>query len=363
MIIKRRKFLLSGLVAISSLSLKSCGWKLGNIRTSSVRQGPADQLQIYTWTQYSDPEIIKTFASKTGIKVITDMYDSNEVMLAKLQAGAGGTYSIVYPSDYMVQKMGESGLLSELDKSRLTGLENFFPRFKSPSYDPENRYSIPFTWGTTGFLYNSEKLSTTPDDWNYLWQNKEKLNKKMTLLNDVREVMGGALKMLGHSYNSKNENEIKQAYDKLKELKPHIAAFDTDSWRNQILAGDLLIAMCYSGDGLKVAKENPKLKYVIPKSGSSLWTDTMVIPKTAINLDGAYAWMNFMLKPETAAQISQRQILAPPNQVAVEQLPENIRNNAGLFPDDDILDKCERIAPIGEIEQKYARYWTELTSG
>ncbi|MFN9939509.1 MAG: extracellular solute-binding protein, partial [bacterium] len=123
--------------------------------------------------------------------------------------------------------------------------------------------------------------------------NQEQLYKRMTLLNDVREVMGATLKMLGYSYNSQNATEIKAAYEKLRSLKPAIAAFDTDAWQNQILAGDLLLAMCYSADGVKISKENPKLKYVIPRSGSSLWTDTIVIPKTAPNIPGAYSWINF----------------------------------------------------------------------
>ena len=358
-----RRLFLKNIVLLSSLSLTSCGWRLAEVRATANNKGSRDQLDIYTWTQYVDQELFKIFNAETGIKVFTDVYDSNEVMLNKLQAGGGGTYSVIYPSDYMVQKMVKKGLLLELNHQRLTALDNLFPRFQNPSYDPNNRYSIPFNWGTTGLIYNSEILKHPPEDWEYLWQNQQQLNKKITLLNDVREVMGAVLKMLGYSYNSKNETEVKQAYEKLQALKGAIAAFDTDAWRNQILAGDLLLSMCYSSDAVKITQENPKFKYVVPKSGSSLWTDTIVIPTTAANIDGAYAWINFIFQPEVAAQISQRLWVTTSSRAAFELLPKKIKNDPNVFPPDSILEKCERITPLGEIEEVYERYWTELTSG
>jgi spermidine/putrescine transport system substrate-binding protein len=355
----RREFL-KKMVVVSTLSLGSCGWTLANVGSKSISSNHRDQLYIYTWTQYTDKELLTTFTTQTGMKVIADVYESNDVMLAKLQAGGGGTYSIIYPSDYMVQKMAEKGLLTEIDHSRLIGLDNLFPQFHNPIYDPNNRYSIPFNWGTTGLLYNSEKLTNAPDDWEYLWQNQDKLNKRFTLLNDVREVMGATLRMLGYSYNSQNENEVKQAYEKLKLLKPAIAAFDTDAWQNKILAGDLAIAMCYSADAVKISKENPKLKFVIPRSGSSLWTDTIVIPKSNPNIAGAYAWINLILQPEVAAKISERLYISTPNQAGFEQLPKSIQENTNLFPPEALLAKCERLSPLGKFEEVYDRYWTEL---
>lgn len=358
----KRQFL-KGLFALSSLSLAGCGWRLGDVRAYSATKGSRDQLYVYTWEQYTDKELFKTFNAQTGIKALADVFDSNETMLSKLQAGGGGAYSVIYPSDYIVRKMVNLGLLTELNHERLIGLDNLFPRFQNPTYDPNNRHSLPYNWGTTGFLYNSEKLNTPPEDWDYLWQNQEQLSKRMTLMNDVREVMGAVLRMLGYSYNSKDENEIKQAYEKLKILKPALAAFTTDAWRNQILAGDLVLAMCYSSDAVKISKENPQLKYVIPKSGSSLWTDTIVIPKTAPNIEGAYAWINLILRPEVAAETSQRLSLSTPNRAAFEQLPKKVQNNSSLFPPESILNKCERLTPLGQIEEVYERYWTELTSG
>ncbi|MDJ0732625.1 MAG: spermidine/putrescine ABC transporter substrate-binding protein [Nostocaceae cyanobacterium] len=358
----RRKFI-QGVTAIAGLSLTSCGWRLADVKASSTNKGSRDKLDIYTWSQYIDNKLLKSFTTQTGIQVSASVYDSNEFMLAKLRAGGGGSYGIIYPSDYMVQKMADLGLLTAINHEGLIGLENLSSQFKNPAYDPNNRYSIPFSWGTTGLIYNSEVLTKPPEDWNYLWQNKEKLSKRMTLLNDIREVTGAVLRMLGYSYNSQNENELKQAYEKLQELKPAIAAFDTDSWRNQILAGDLLIAMCYSADAVPISKENPKFKYVLPKSGSSLWTDTIAIPKTSPNPDGAYAWINFMLQPDVGAQISKRLSIATPYKQAFELLPKQLQNNTTLFPPESILKNCERIRPLGDFEEVYERYWTQLTSG
>ncbi|NET02403.1 MAG: spermidine/putrescine ABC transporter substrate-binding protein [Sphaerospermopsis sp. SIO1G1] len=356
---KRREFI-KQMALLSSLSLSSCGWRLADVSANYSGTGKSDELYVYTWNQYTDQELLSTFTSQTGIKVFVDTFDSNDVMLAKLQAGGGSSYSVIYPSDYMVQKMVAKNLLIELDREKLIGLENLFSQFQNPSYDPNNRYSLPFSWGTTGFIYNSEKLDSEPTDWEYIWQNQEKLNKRMTLLNDVREVMGATLKMLGYSYNSQNELEIKAAYEKLESLKPAIAAFDTDAWRNQILAGDLWLAMCYSSDAVKVSRENPKLKYVVPSSGSSLWSDTVVIPKTAPNQEGAYSWINLLLQADVAAEITKRLAVAIPNRAGFEQLPSTLQNNTNLFPPESVLDKCERLAPVGDFEAVYERYWTQL---
>ncbi len=357
----RRQFF-QKMAVLSSLSLAGCGWRLANIRANSPSAGQRDQLYIFTWSQYTDKELLETFSTQTGMRVLADVYDSNDVMLAKLQVGGGGTYSIVYPSDSTVQKMLDKDLLIEINHDRLVGLENLFPKFQNPSYDPNNRYSIPFNWGTTGLIYNSEKLETPPEDWDYLWQNKAKLNKRMTLLNDFREVIGATLRMLGYSYNSRNETEIKQAYEQLKILKPAISAFDTDACANQILAGDLVLAMCYSSDAVKICKENPKLKFVIPRSGSTLWTDSLVIPKDAPNLAGAYAWINWILQPEVAAKFTEHLDIATPNRGAFELLPKDIQEDKYLFPPESSLEKCERLTPLGKIEEVYQRYWTLITS-
>jgi spermidine/putrescine transport system substrate-binding protein len=174
--------------------------------------------------------------------------------------------------------------------------------------------------------------------------------------------MGAVLRSLGYSYNSTDPQQLKQAYQKLVELKPAIASFTSDAWRNQILTGDLLIAMSYSPDAIEVTEENPRLKYVIPQSGTSVWTDTMVIPKTAPNPDGAYAWINYILQPSVAAQFCKRLHFATPNRAVFDQLPVELRNDPYLFPPDSQLTRSERIAPLWDFTEVYEHYWTQLTS-
>ncbi|NEN95215.1 MAG: spermidine/putrescine ABC transporter substrate-binding protein [Moorea sp. SIO3I7] len=359
----RRNFLqLATVATLSGLTLSGCGWTLAEVRPTPPSPGDRNKLFIYTWTNYTDDELLDRFKEITGIKAVVDVFDSNEAMLARLQASGGGAYSIIYPSDYMVRKMVELDLLVKLDFERIIGINRLFSKFLNPIYDPNNLHSIPLSWGTTGLIYNSKKLSKVPEDWSYLWQYKDKLSRRMTLLNDVREVMGATLKMLGYSYNSTNPQEIKKAYETLVELKPSIASFSSDAWRSQILTGDLWVAMCYSSDAVDIMAENPDLQYVLPKSGSSLWTDTLAIPKTAPNLEGAYAWINFMLEADVAAQICERLSFATPNQKAFKLLSRDIQEDQSLFPEQSALERCEGLAPVDEVSELYDRYWTQLTS-
>jgi len=359
----RRQFLKKSAATISGLAVSSCGWRLADVQSAPPVKGSADQLFIYTWAGYTDNALLERFAEKTGIRVVADVFSSNEEMLARVQAGGARAYSIIYPSDYMVVQMTELGLLSPLDHSSLGGLDRLKKQFQNPVYDPGNRYSVPLSWGTTGLIYNSEQLKEAPEDWDYLWQHKQELARRMTLASDVREVMGAALRMLGYSLNSTNQEQVKQAYEKLVELKPAIASFTTDAWRPQMLTGDLKVAMCYSSDANEVISDNDKLKYVVPKSGSSLWTDTLVIPKGAPNPEAAYKWINFLLQADVAASLVERLSFSTPSEDSFSLLTQEVRENEILFPSEDILKNCEGVAPVGKFMEVYDRYWTQLTSG
>ena len=358
----RRQFLKNSAATISGLALSSCGWRLADVQSAPPVKGAADQLFIYTWAGYTDKALLDRFAEKTGIRVVADVLDSTETMLARIRAGGPRAYSIIYPSDYMVVKMKKLGLLSELDRSILGGLDRLKKRFQNPVYDPGNHYSVPFSWGTAGLIYNSEQLKEAPEDWSYLWERKQELARRMTLLSDAREVMGAALRMLGYSLNSTNKQQVKKAYEKLEELKSAIASFTTDAWRSQMLTGDLKLAMCYSSDAHEVIADNDKLRYVVPKSGSSLWTDTLAIPKGAPNPKAAYKWINFILQADVAASLVERLGFATPSEDAFYLLTPEVRKNKILFPSEATLKNCEGVAPLGKFTDVYDRYWTKLTS-
>jgi spermidine/putrescine transport system substrate-binding protein len=292
-----------------------------------------------------------------------DIFDSNEIMLTKMQAGGGGAYSILYPSDYVVSEMVDTGLLAKLDRSRLVGLENLKEQWQNPAYDPGNAHSIPFNWGTTGLIYNRDVTPGRPEDWIFLWDNKEALSRRITMLDDMRETLGVALKTLGYSYNTTNPAHIEAAYAQLRELQPHIAAFKTTGFENEILAGDLSVAMTYSSDAIALTLENERLDYVIPASGTSLWTDTLAIPSSAPNLDAAYQWINFLLEPEVARAAVERLFFATANQAAFNLLPDALRNNPHLYPPEAVLANSEGIQSIDTASNDlFDRFWTEITS-
>lgn len=357
---QRRRFLQLSTAALSGLALANCRRALEG-PSGAVSAGDPKQLNLYTWADYVSEDLYQRFTQKTGIAITHDVYDSNEVMLAKLQAGGGAQYSIIYPSDYMVRQMVELKMLASIDPARVTGLDSLRDRWKNPPYDPENAHSIPFNWGTTGLLYNTRAWKQPPQDWSDLWTQKP-VSGRLTLLDDVREVMGATLRSLGYSYNSTSEKEIEAAFNRLQELKPAIAAFQTFGWEDQLTSGDLALSMTFSLLGNKLPLEQPQLKFVLPQSGTSLWTDTMAIPVNAPNPEAAYAWINFMLEPENAVQAVTELRVATPSQTAFDQLPAELKNNATLFPPQSFIDKCEGIVPVGEAIQIYDRFWTQLKS-
>lgn len=370
----RRRFLQGATAAVAGVGLSNCRQGFSDVaetspETTTEAVGEASgTLNIYTWADYTDDELIKQFTAETGIEVKVDIYESNEVMLAKLEAGGGDNYSIIYPSDYMVTQMAEMGLLATLDKSRLQGIEAMQDKWKDPVYDGGNSHSIPFVWGTTGLLYNSEILAEPPLDWDFLWENQSQLSRRITLLDDVRETLGAVLKSLGYSYNAAEPAQLEEAYQKLLELKPALASFKSFGWQDELLGGDVTISMVYSVEGIPVTEEDPKFKYIIPNSGSSVWTDTIAIPANAPNLEAAYAWLNFNLKPDVGAGMAKRLFLASPNGEVLKTLNQDdqakgLLGNENLFPSEDLLARCEGIAPLAQdTNELYDEYWTKIAS-
>ncbi|MEO0457733.1 MAG: extracellular solute-binding protein [Cyanobacteria bacterium P01_A01_bin.114] len=367
----RRRFLQGSAAAMAGVALSNCrGGGVSDVQSGSQTDegggtgstAGSGVLNIYTWADYTDDELVQQFTEATGIEVKVDIYDANETMLAKLQAGGGDNYSIIYPSDYMVTQMIDLGLLMELDPSRLSGLDTMQEKWQNPVYDANNAHSVPFVWGTTGLIYNSEVLTTPPEDWNYLWDNKGDLSRRITLLEDVRETLGAVLKSLGYSYNSTDPAELEEAYQKLVELKPALASFKSFGWQDELLGGDVLVSMVYSVEGVPVSQEDKAFDYVVPASGSSVWTDTLTIPASAPNVDAAYEWINFNLQPEVAASMAERLYLASPNAAVLDLLPEELLADPDLFPSEELLARCEGIAPLGEVSDLYDEYWTKVTS-
>ncbi|CAN1210823.1 spermidine/putrescine ABC transporter substrate-binding protein [Tumidithrix helvetica PCC 7403] len=392
--VSRRKFIKNSAYATSALmagtALSSCGifdtpqppttTETAEPTAAPTVTGDKNTLYIYGWATYvSNTEVMEGFTKETGIKVVGDSYDSNEVMLAKLQAAGGKSgYSIIYPSDYMVAQMHELDLLLPLNKKLLPNLQNIGEEYfvSATLYDPGNKYGIPVSLGTTGIAYNvkamGEIVGAEPTDWSFLWEQRNKL--RITLLNDVREVMGMALHSLNFSYNAKEESAIRLAFEKLRELMPATANFNTDAWRDPLTAGDLTLSMAFSGDGISLMRQNkqdrekdatiPEIKYILPASGTSVFMDMLAIPKGAPNLAAAHAWMNYIMRPEIAAKISNANSFGTTNKLAKSLVDEDLKAISVWEPTKAYINRSGRISKLDpEVSRIYETYWTRLTSG
>ncbi len=315
------------------------------------------ELNFYTWVNYMKPEVLDMFQTEYGVKVNLDTYDSNEALLAKLQAGATG-YDVIVPSDYMVEIMGKSDLLEPLDKSLLPNIANMDPNNLNPYYDPDNKYSVPWKWGTSGIAYDSSKVSPAPDSWAVMFD--EKYKGQISMLNDVREVPAAAAHLLGFSENTTNTDELAKIKEKLVMQKPLVKAYTSDTNRDLLASGETVLAQIYTNDGIKVAEEKPSIKYIIPKEGCTIWQDNLTIPKSAPNKYTAHVFMNFLMRADIEAANSAFIKAATPNKAARAKLPPEIANDKSIYPDVDTMKKLEWIHDLGDKIDLYDRMWTEI---
>ena len=318
------------------------------VETSSEQQ----QLFLFNWGNYIDPELIKEFEAETGIQVVYETFDSNDAMEAKLKQG-GTRYDIVFPSESSITKLVNQNLLQKLDHSKIKGLENISPFLLNSPVDKGNQYTVPYFWGTVGIMVNTKYIDPESiQTWNDLW--KEDFKNKVLVLDGNREALGMALQSLGYSLNSKNEDELQAAEQKLKELKPNVRAVLNEEIKTMMKLEEAPIGMGYSGDAAAVAEENPNVQYILPKDGSAVWTDNFAIAHTAVNIDGAYAFINFMLRPENAARNAEYVGYSTPNEKAKELMDPEVTSDETYYPSEEIINSLEHYEYLGnDWIQKY----------
>ncbi|MGX1901257.1 spermidine/putrescine transport system substrate-binding protein [Thermolongibacillus altinsuensis] len=322
---------------------------------SSEGYSGKNTLTVYNWGDYIDPDLIKKFEKETGIKVIYQTFDSNEAMMTKIAQG-GTTFDVAVPSEYAISKMKEEGLLLPIDHSKLPNLKYIDPRFLNLSFDPGNKYSIPYFWGTVGIVYNPEMLGGKKiTSWNDLWD--PNLKNQILLVDGAREIMGMALNSLHYSLNDTNKAHLQEAKRKLDALTPNIKAIVGDEIKMLLANEEAAVGIVWSGDAAEIMSENEKLDYVIPKEGTNLWFDNMVIPKTAKNIEGAHQFINFMLDPKNAAQNAEYVGYSTPNAKALEYLPKEIVEDERFYPSDELAEKLEVYENLGK---KMLAYYNEL---
>ena len=305
----------------------------------------SNTLTVYNWGDYIDMELVERFQKETGITVIYETFDSNEAMMTKIQQG-GTTYDVAVPSEYMIEKMKEEDLLVELDHDLLPNLKYIDERFLDLPFDEGNKYSVPYFWGTVGILYNPEMLpGKTFKSWNDLWD--ADLKNEILLIDGAREVIGMGLNSLGYSLNDTNIEHLNEALDKLKKLTPNVKAIVGDENKLLMANNEAAIALVWSGDARDIMWENEVLDYVVPEEGANLWFDNMVIPKTADNIEGAHAFINFMLDPEIAAQNTEYVSYSTPNKEALKYLPEEMVEDERFYPSPDLTERLEVYENLG----------------
>lgn len=339
----------------------------GDSAVTSERCGDTSKLSssvsFYNWGDYIDPEVLTMFEEECGVRVIYDTFSSNEDLLAKLQGGASG-YDVIVPSDYMVQIMIQLGLLKELDHANLPNLAHISENFLDQPFDPGNRYSVPYFWGVAGFGYDADAVETPPTSLAAIFDpaQAEQYGGRISLLNDSREGIGAALKYLGYSVNSTDPAQLEEAKQVLLAIKPYILTFDSDTYSDVVVSGETVVGHGWNGGFAVAIAENPdrNLEFVVPEEGLTRFIDNLAIPATAPNPYTAEVLINYLHEPEIAARISEFVLYATPNDAALEFLPEEVRNNTGVFPPQDVLDKTEYIEDVGEATQLYERIWTEI---
>lgn len=307
-------------------------------------QGTTDKLVIYNWGDYIDPDLLEEFTAETGIQVDYQTFDSNEAMYTKIKQG-GTTYDLAVPSEYMISKMMEEKMLNKLDHNKIVGLDNIDSRFLNLSFDPGNQYSIPYFWGTLGIVYNDTMVKNPPKEWADLWSLEFKDN--IMLVDGAREGMGIGLQTLGYSLNSKNKDQLEEAANYLYTLTPNIKAIVSDEIKGYMIQDAAAVAVSFSGEAAEMLDGNEHLHYVVPSKGSNLWFDNMVIPKTAKNIDGAYAFINFMLRPESALRNAEYVGYSTPNTKAKAMLPEELKSDEAFYPSEKTIDSLEVYDNLG----------------
>ncbi|MBI4400477.1 MAG: spermidine/putrescine ABC transporter substrate-binding protein [Nitrospirae bacterium] len=314
-------------------------------------------LHYFTWSDYVGPELIAAFEKAAGVKVVVDTFSSNEELLAKLQSGAIG-YDVVVPSDFMVSIMIKQGLLAELDLTKIPNVSMLAEQLRRLPFDPEHRYSVPYLWGTVGIGYDSAVIPTPPDSWAVLWEPRYK--GKISMLNDQREVFGAALRVMGQSLNAKDPMLIEQAKAKLVSQKPLVKTYTSDNYDQLLASGEVVLAHGWGGPVARAMAVRPSIKYVIPKEGSTIWADCLVVLKTSRNKDLAMRFINYLLDREVAARTTNRLLFASSNREAKALVDEKVRANPAVYPPDSALNRLEWIADVGEAIRLYDRAWTEL---
>lgn len=317
------------------------------------------QLKVYNWYDYIDEAVLDIFEEETGIHVNYVNFSQNEDMYTKLSTGAE-VYDVVFPSEYMIERLIKEDLLAELDLDNIPNLENVLDTLRDPAYDPGNAHSVPYMWGTLGILYNTDMVSEPITSWNALLD--ENYAGSIFMMDSVRDTIGLALKVLGYSMNSHDEDELAEAGEWLMAQRDAdlVGGYILDQAKDMMANNEAAMAVMYSGDALYAMEKNDALAYVIPDEGSNIWVDGMCVPKVSENKAAAECFINFMCRPDIAQMNMDYIYYSSPIKQVVENLSEEELTSTAMNPTDEMVARCEYYIDISDVAYLYDDIWMDV---
>ncbi|MDN3525565.1 spermidine/putrescine ABC transporter substrate-binding protein [Halomonas sabkhae] len=342
---------------------------LASLMLAGHAQAQDNKLYLFNWTEYMDPAIIEAFEEEHDVDVVQSYFNSNPEMFAKLQAGGTSQYDIIVPSNYYIPRLIETGLVQELDKSKLDNLDNVMQQFADPAYDPGARYSAPYQWGVTGLIYNTETFPDAPKSWSLLFDDETNAQHPFGLMGDGQVSIGSACAYLGHGYDCTSMDAWREAAQLLldtKERETFSGFTDGTPALQQLARGVTHAGMSYNGDFLFFKEENPdafaEMAFMIPDEGAEMWVDAMMIPADAPNPEMAHEFIDFILDAEVGAQLSNYNYYASPNQAARPHLDEALAKPP-VQPSEADMERLHFTPTLeGEQLQMFQQLWSEVKS-
>lgn len=320
-----------------------------------------NKLNVFIWSEYIDPDIVTDFEKQFDCKVTIDLYEDNESMMAKLQAGGDSLYDIVVPSDYIMPALINLGLLAPLRPENVPNLKNLDPKFASPPFDVGNKYSAAYQWGTVG-IYIRKGAKATDETWGLLFD-AAKQPGPFLMIDSMREMIGPALKYKGYSINSSNPDELKEARTLLLDAKKRSLGFEGGvGGKNKVLSKTAVAAVVYNGDAARGVSEDAETYYFVPREGGEIWLDNMSIPAKAPHRDLAEKFVNYILDPNVGAKLSNFNQYPTPNAAARAFITPDDLKNPAIYPPDEIMAKLEFLQDLGDSATLYDEIWTQIKS-
>ena len=321
-----------------------------------------EKVYVYSWGDYLNPEVLQLFEKETGIHVILDEFDTNESMYPRVAEGAVH-YDVLCPSDYMIQKLISNDLVQPLDFSKLPDAkkyigEEFFKQ--AEAFDPGNKYSVPYCWGTVGIIYDKTKVTEPVDSWNILWN--EKYKGQILMQDSARDAMMIPLKLMGKSLNETDKEVLAKAQEMLIAQKPLVQAYVVDEVKDKLINSEAAMGVVFSGEAPIILQENPNMAFAIPKEGTNLWIDGWVITKDAQNVDNAHKFIDFMCRPDIAAKNFEHLGYSTPNTGARELVEdEELKNSPIAFPSPEVYKGQETYKYLGnQMDEYYNSLWMKV---